>query len=174
MRNPVAVLAVFFALAGTSIAAGRLVDGDAIRDDSLTGRDFESRSLRAHDFGAGALRGPRGPSGPQGLAGPQGPSSPASGPADRGLAGDLSVGADGAVVGGSQAYATVTHPATGVYCVQSYGAFVQATSLDVDAPKIVAADNRAADPCPRETSITVAVFSPDGAPADGAFHLVIS
>lgn len=70
-RHHVALLALFFALAGTSYAAWKLPAG------SVTSREVKDHSLLARDFKAGQL--PRGATGPEGAQGPQGPAG-AQGP----------------------------------------------------------------------------------------------
>jgi hypothetical protein len=76
----VAILALFVALGGTSMAAlvitGKQVKdssltGRDVKDSSLTGSDVKNRSLKAGDFAAGQL--PSGSPGPQGAKGEPGP-----------------------------------------------------------------------------------------------------
>ena len=175
-REAAGLLVVVLALAGTSVAADRLITGAQIADRSLTGADVRPRSLRPRDFGV-SLRGRPGPPGPQG---PTGPQSPSSGPPGGGryLTRDLMVSAAGSAIGGTQSHAFVGHPAPGVYCVDAGGYFfVQATSMEPDRPMIVAVDSypgRPAEPPCARSPTRVSVFDPDGTPADGAFSLVFS
>ena len=88
--HAIAFIALFFALAGSSLAepvrsaATRLITGKHVKDNSLTGRDVKDRSLTARDF-KGDLSGTPGPAGPQGP-----PGSPGSqgAPGERGERGE--------------------------------------------------------------------------------------
>ena len=98
-RHHVGLLALFFALAGTSYAASSLV-----APNSVGTRQVINHSLLSQDFKAGQLpRGPRGragsegPQGPQGAEGPQGPAGSQGPPGQQGPPGpfpdgDLPVG----------------------------------------------------------------------------------
>lgn len=84
-RQPVAYLALFVALGGTSYAAARLpansVGAKQIRSGAVTSSEVRNGSLLATDFKLGQLpAGPRGQAGQPGPAGPQGPAG-APGPA---------------------------------------------------------------------------------------------
>lgn len=75
--NLVAYVALLFALAGTSYAAGTAV----LPANSVGTKQVIDHSLLSKDFKAGQLpRGARGPAGPRGSVGAQGPAGPA-GPA---------------------------------------------------------------------------------------------
>jgi hypothetical protein len=172
--NAVGVLAVVLALAGSSVAASRLITGGQIADGTVTGADVHRHGLRARDLALGDFAGRRGPSGHRGPVGPPGPAAP---PAIGYLvlSRDVVVSADGKAIGGTGAGTQVTHPATGVYCLDTFGTVVLASSVDVDAPKIVAAVGRypgepSEPPC--GTAIPVRVFTPDGTPTNGAFSVV--
>ena len=93
-RQPVAYVALFFAMTGTGIAAAPRITGDDVKNSSLTGVDVRDGSLSSgdvrngslltRDFKAGQLpAGPAGPEGPAGSAGAQGPAGP-QGPAGSG------------------------------------------------------------------------------------------
>jgi hypothetical protein len=65
----VAMLALFVALTGTTVAAtNKLITGKQIANNSITGLDVRNKSLTPKDF-KGSVRGPRGL---RGLAGPAG------------------------------------------------------------------------------------------------------
>jgi hypothetical protein len=179
MRADAAALLVsVLALAGTSVAADRFLTGRDIADGSITGADVRGHTVRARDLATTGFRGRPGATGRRGQAGPPGPPGPT-------LAGrpylirDAVVAEDGTVIGGNQPGMDVAHPAPGVYCLHTFENLVQATSLDVDGPMIVAAvayrrGETPAAPCEPGQSVRVSVFSPGGTPADGAFSVVLS
>jgi hypothetical protein len=69
----VACLALFVAGAGSAAAAGGLLDGGDIKNNSLSSKDVKNGSLLKRDFKRGQIpAGPRGLQGPQGVAGPAG------------------------------------------------------------------------------------------------------
>jgi hypothetical protein len=78
----VAMVALFVALTGTTVAATtKLITGKQIANSSITGLDVKNKSLTPKDF-KGSVRGPRGlrgltgaagATGPQGIQGPAGP-----------------------------------------------------------------------------------------------------
>ncbi len=84
-RQPVAYVALFFALAGTSFAAAPMVTGANVKNSSLTGADVKNGSLTGADIKAQSLKAanfapgqlPAGPQGPIGRTGPGGPAGPA-------------------------------------------------------------------------------------------------
>jgi hypothetical protein len=172
--NALALLIVLLALAGSSAAAQRFITGRQIADGTITGADVHRHTLRARDLALGGFAGSQGPTGHRGAQGPAGPA----GPAPAGyftLTRNVVVSADGTATGGTDAGIAVTHPATGVYCVDTFGLLVLASSADVNAPKIVATDQRypgqpSEPPCGDD--VPVSVFAADGTPADGAFSLV--
>lgn len=177
-RDPIGMLALFLALCATALAGGRLATGAQIAGGSLTRADVRDRGLRAVDLVPEALVGPRGATGPTGSPGPTGSNGVRSGPAFRYGSIEATIAADGTIARGALGGRTrITHPAPGVYCFEElYVAFVNATSAAMSAPQVIAAETyRASDappPCPAQTSFRVAIFSPSGQPADGAFHLL--
>ena len=87
----VAMLALFVALTGTTLAASQaLITGKQIANSSITGLDVKNKSLTPKDF-KGSVRGPRGLTGPAGAQGPQGPQGAIGpqGPATGAAGGDL-------------------------------------------------------------------------------------
>lgn len=168
-RNPVAWLALFFALTGTGLAAGRAITGDDVRNGSLTRADFGRHALRAVDV-PHRFRGPRGQLGPAGPSGPYGARKAPPGPTFPGAT--ATVDASGKVVEGDAI--TVTHPATGVYCLSGASQFLLAQSARIGDPQIVTADKVTGDPCPSNSGARVSVFDGDGTPADGAFFVIIT
>jgi hypothetical protein len=177
MRHAVAHLALFLALGGTGLAAGRLITSADINDGSVTGADIRERTLRVRDFSAGALRGRQGPRGAKGATGPPGPFGAVGPPGYMFDSADATVSAGGAIIEGELGGVSVRHPAPGVYCFEAlYGNIFQVSSADAGAPKIVAADPKptSAPACPGPTTVWVSVFAPSGEPTDGAFHIVVS
>lgn len=84
-RQPVAYLALFFAMSGTGIAAGPMITGKNVKAGSLTGRNIKKGSITATQIKDGSLlavdfkRGqlPQGTKGDQGPAGaPGAPGAP--------------------------------------------------------------------------------------------------
>lgn len=80
----IALLALFFALAGTALAAARLVitSSSQVRNGVLVGADVRNASLSAAKLtpaarAALAAAGRQGPAGPAGAPGPVGPAGPA-------------------------------------------------------------------------------------------------
>jgi hypothetical protein len=76
--NPVALLALFLSLAGTSYAAATLAANSVgtrqLKKDAVTSAKVKNRSLRAVDFARAQLpRGAQGAQGERGLPGPVGP-----------------------------------------------------------------------------------------------------
>ncbi|MFN8151883.1 MAG: hypothetical protein U0R24_12265 [Solirubrobacterales bacterium] len=74
-RQPIAIVALFVALGGTSYAAATLpkdsVDSKQIQKGAVKSPEVADGSLKAKDFKAGSL--PQGEQGPQGIQGIQGP-----------------------------------------------------------------------------------------------------
>ena len=107
----VACLALFVALAGTSVAAvSQLVPRNSVgtaqlrdnavarvkvRNNAINSTKVQNRSLLAVDFAAGQL--PAGPAGPAGSAGPAGPAGPAGAAGPPGVSGYEIVTASNAV-----------------------------------------------------------------------------
>lgn len=78
-RHHLAVIALLFAMAGTSYAAVSLpknsVGSKQLRKNAVVSSKVKDGSLLKKDFKAGQLpAGPQGPQGPQGAQGPQGPA----------------------------------------------------------------------------------------------------
>lgn len=112
-RNHLALVALLFALGGTTAYAAGKIDGSEIRDKSIagkklkkntvTGKQIREKSLRCKwikgcgkrgPAGAPGEAGPIGPAGPQGAIGPEGPA----GPAGSGLVDPLLASRDGLVL----------------------------------------------------------------------------
>jgi hypothetical protein len=169
MRNPVAYLALFFALTGTGLAAGRALTGEDVANGSLSAADFRRHDLRARDLPASA-------GGRPGLRGPQGPEGPRPHPPGPGSSGPVfdyfhaTFDREGHQVDGPGAF-RFTHPAPGVYCSPYNQPFIFVQSLEAD-PQLVAADSTGDEPCPPDTYSRVAVFARDGTPADGSFFII--
>lgn len=139
----VAVLALVVACSGTAMAGMSLarnsvgtpqlkkgaVTSAKVKDGSLKRTDFAPGTLLRGPAGPAGSTGPAGPAGPVGVAGPQGapgaagatgaqgpagPPGPAGGPA-----GWMFVSSSGTanIKVGELSDATVTHPATGKYCI---------------------------------------------------------
>jgi hypothetical protein len=126
-RNAIAYTALFFALAGTSFAAGTKL----LPANSVGTRQVIDHSLRAVDFRRGSLppgrrgaTGPRGFPGPQGADGPQGPAGPPS--TVRAYA---HVGSAGTLDAARSQNVTVTNPATGLYCLKPAVGIDPATAI---------------------------------------------
>src|SRR5262249_57265308 len=68
-KNPIALLALFVALGGTSFAAATLINGSQIKPHTIAKNRLTNRAIAQ-------LKGNRGPQGPQGPAGSQGPQGP--------------------------------------------------------------------------------------------------
>lgn len=66
----VAFMALFVAGAGSAAAAGGLLDGGDIKNNTLSSKDVKNGSLLKKDFKRGQI--PAGKQGPQGIAGPAG------------------------------------------------------------------------------------------------------
>lgn len=76
--TPIALLALFIALGGTSYATLRIT-GKNVANNSLTSTDIKNRSLLKKDFRSGQLpTGAQGSQGSQGSQGPQGVPGPAN------------------------------------------------------------------------------------------------
>jgi hypothetical protein len=126
MRRPspalvIACTALAVALAGTGYAVTSLpansVGPKQLKANAVTGAKVKDGTLLAADFKAGQLTaagqgaaGPAGPTGPAGSAGPAGPAGSARAYGRIALGGTI-------VDEDSSGIASVTHPATGQYCV---------------------------------------------------------
>jgi hypothetical protein len=139
MRTPrvtpsfvVSIVALGVALSGTAYASGVLpknsVGATQLKSNTVTSAKVKNGSLKAQDFHQGALpkatQGAQGPQGPQGAQGPQGEQGDQGPKGDAGsIKGFVTVSPSGSIYrsGGSLAAPTVTHPATGVYCIVGTG-----------------------------------------------------
>lgn len=116
----ISVLALVVALTGTAYAAGVLpsnsVGTPQLKNNAVTTAKVKKGTLVASDFKPGSL-----PRGATGATGPQGPEG-AVGDAGS-IKGFVTVNPNGTIYrsGGSLAPPTVTHPATGVYCIVGEG-----------------------------------------------------
>lgn len=128
----VSVLALAVALSGTAYAAGVLpkhsVGAEQLKPNAVTSAKVKNGSLQAKDFRGGTLprsgTGPQGPAGPQGATGAQGAKGEQGPKGEAGsIKGFVTVTSTGSVYrsGGSLAVPTVTHPATGIYCIVGTG-----------------------------------------------------
>jgi hypothetical protein len=186
-------------LTGADVRDSSLAGRD-VRASSLTGSDVRDGTLRAKDFrkgelpaGAAGAAGSRGPAGPAGAPGPTGPTGPAGADGAQGPAGPAGapgtalahaqIGPGGQVAGGTTlriTQAEVTHPRTGVYCIDAHDLaprVLTATGTYVDPPAIVAgvATTDAAGvafPCPPGDS-RVTTYGLDGKPKDSGFTVLL-
>src|SRR5689334_19722741 len=73
----VAFFALFLAVSGTATAA-KLITGNQIARNAITGKHVKNHSLTAADFrgAVGGAAGPAGPEGPRGLTGAKGERGP--------------------------------------------------------------------------------------------------
>jgi hypothetical protein len=181
----VAMIAVFFSLAGTGMAQRAFLTGRDIINSSLTGADVKNGSLTKADFRKGTLlrgqRGPRGrtgargaaglagaqgaqgPQGPGGPAGPQGPQGPQGATGAAGTARAFAeVTGSGTLVAGRSKNITagmVNSPSTGIICFSSLGftpTHVQVTRQGTTAsPGVAMYLVGASDGCAGGTQVTV-------------------
>lgn len=139
MRTPritpsfvVSVVALGVALSGSAYAAGVLpnqsVGSPQLKSNAVTSAKVKNGSLQAKDFHQGVLpKSTKGATGPQGAQGPQGPQGEQGEQGEKGAAGSIkgfvTVTPSGTIYrsGGALAAPTVTHPATGVYCIVGDG-----------------------------------------------------
>ena len=108
-HQPVAYVALFIALGGTSYAAARLpvdsVGARQIKAGAVASSEVRNGSLRIRDFKRGQLpAGPRGPAGQPGPAGAQGPTGQPGPSGPQGPAGP-----QGAAGAAAPAISVVTH-----------------------------------------------------------------
>ncbi len=172
----VACLALFVALGGTGYAAsGALSNGGP-----ATVAKKHRRTV---------LRGPRGPRGPRGLTGPTGPQGPAGAAGAQGPAGTAKAYAEishaGTIVAGHAlniSDANITHPSTGIYCIDLSGVGITTANaapiatLDwADAPVldgdslVVGASDSLANNCTNRASIEVRTVNTSHALTDLGF-----
>lgn len=176
----VAIIALFFALGGTSYAISQIprnsVGTEQLRANSVTGAKVKNGSLTARDFKAGSL--PRGPQGPQGEPGPPGPAGGATSGAPTVIA--LSYDGIGArtrsVLPDGWVNPTVTNTMTGVYRVdfgRSVAACSPVTSGGMDGDRLSSA--AAAWTLNSEPNVIyVETFKMDGTGADRPWRLMLA
>ena len=119
-RQPVAYIALFVALGGTSYAVVRLpansVGAKQIKPNAVATSEVKDASLLAADFALGQVpAGPRGPTGTNGATGPAGPAGPAGAPGAQGPAGAQGLAGPKGPAGTAAAISTVeatAHSAT--------------------------------------------------------------
>ena len=136
MRTPritpsfvVSVVALGVALSGSAYAAGVLpnqsVGAPQLKANAVTSAKVKNGSLQAKDFRKGTLpTSAKGATGPQGAQGAQGEQGEKGDKGDAGsIKGFVTVSSTGTIYrsGGALAAPTVTHPATGVYCIVGDG-----------------------------------------------------
>jgi hypothetical protein len=166
----IAMVALFVALSGTGYAAFKLPR------NSVTSINVKDRSLLAKDFRAGQLpRGAEGPAGPAGAAGPAGPAGP-TGPSGAAKAfARILAGGD---VDDPRARgipdASVSHPATGVYCIDiEGGALNVAATIDASATGEVVS-SVLLNVCAVGKEVEVKTFDSAGAAADRPFYVLVN
>ena len=178
----VAMLALFVALTGTTVAASSaLITGRQIQNGSITGADVKNRSLTPRDF-RGSVRGPRGLRGLPGATGAAGAAGAKGDKGDKGDPGEPAtrlwalVNHTGALVAGSGATTAVrlgvgrfrvTFDRTVNTCV-STGSQTDVTGGAVPSgasTRIVSTDNRVQS---NTSTIDVATVDPAGTDADPA------
>jgi hypothetical protein len=183
----VAGIALLLASAG-SAAAGVLVTGGQVRDESLTGADVRDGSLTEADLAvqartAASRRGPRGKRGPRGSTVPRGPAGPAglagpagpAGPAGSALA-YAHILSNGTVDGARSKNLSVKRPAVGVLCIYVSGA-THVINATIDAKPgpgsavyaTAEPDDSSGNRCEGTESGTVLVFGTGGAVDDGVY-----
>jgi hypothetical protein len=207
----IACLALVLACAGSAVA-GVLVTGAQIRDGSITGADVLDGSLRTADLEPGAraaangngrrgARGPRGPrgregvpgpqgavgaTGPHGPTGPQGAQGPAGQPGPQGPPGAAIAYAhilpDGGLDTLRSKGITVTHQATGLYCLVIDGD-AHTVAANVDAlsgghgawtTSAAAPDDLGDNACPGTENGSVKIYDSSGVLVDDAFYLAVN
>jgi hypothetical protein len=166
----IAMIALFVALSGTGYAAFKLPR------NSVTSINVKDRSLLSKDFKSGQIpRGAAGPAGPAGAAGPAGPAGP-SGPS--GAAKAYARVLAGGDVDDPRARgipdASVSHPATGVYCIDiDGGALNVIATVDSSATGQVAA-SVLLNVCAVGKEVEVKTFDSGGLAADRPFYLLVN
>ena len=189
----VAGAALFFACAG-SAAAGALITGAQVKDDSLTGADVRDGTLTASDLApqardAASSRGPRGKRGPRGFRGPSGPAGPAGPAGQAGAAGPAGsaiayahIKLDGTVDTARSKNISVKHPSAGLLCiyVAGGGAHVITASVDLNTTGAGARaftttepDDSNGNQCEGTESGTIVVTDSNGAKTNDGVYLSV-
>jgi hypothetical protein len=77
-RHHIALLALFFAMGGTAMAAGSLINGSQIKPHTIAKNRLTTQAVKQlkGNKGARGVPGAAGPQGPQGLQGPPGAPNP--------------------------------------------------------------------------------------------------
>jgi hypothetical protein len=193
----VAGTALFFACAG-SAAAGALITGAQVKDDSLTGADVRDGTLTASDLApqardAASSRGPRGKRGPRGFRGPAGPAGPggpagqagaagAAGPAGSAIA-YAHIRLDGTVDTGRSKNISVKHPSAGLLCIYVAGGGAHVITASVDwnttgagarAYTTTEPDDSNGNQCENTESGTIVVTDSNGARTNDGVYLSVN
>jgi hypothetical protein len=166
----IAMIALFVALSGTGYAAFKLPR------NSVTSINVKDRSLLSKDFKLGQIPrgavGPAGPAGPAGAAGPAGPAGPSG--AAKAYARILAGGDVDDPRARGIPDAAVSHPATGVYCIDIEGGALNviatidsSTSGDVAASVLL-------NVCAVGKEVEVKTFDNAGAAADKPFYVLVN
>jgi hypothetical protein len=161
----IAMIALFAALAGTSYAA--------LARNSVTTVQVKDRSLLAKDFKSGQLpRGATGAPGPAGPAGPAGPTGPAG--AAKAYARVLAGGDVDDPRARGITDASVSKPATGVYCIDVEGGAINVSGAidSVSTGEFTA--GVLLNTCPSGKEVEVKTYDSAGAPADRPFYLLVN
>ena len=156
----VACIALAIALGGTSYAAIQ-----RLPKDSVTTYQVKDFSLLSRDFKRGQI--PAGPAGPTGPAGPAGPSGAAKAYAR--------VLANGTVDSAHSKDVTVSHPFTGVYCLNVTGGATNAVATrDTTSEAGLISAGVILTVCPTGTAVEVRTFNIAGTGADEPFMVLIN
>ena|SRR5436190_2827190 len=179
----VALLALVMATTGSAVAAS-LITSKQIKDGTITTKDINKKAIKS-------LKGKTGATGPQGASGPQGPKGDTGAAGVKGDKGDAGTngtnGANGTAVAFARILgngsvtaaqtkgfdgATVTHPATGYYCISGLsfspknavgsGQFLQ------DKVSTFINNGLGYGSCPGTTQVSVALQQDGGGVGDSA------
>jgi hypothetical protein len=159
----VALLALFFALGGTSYAASSAL----LPKNSVGSAQVRNGSLRTVDFSKKAKAGLRGAPGPQGTQGVQGQRGPTGTQGAQGVQGIQGVPGTARAYGRiardgtltrSKNVAGVTHPYTGVYCIALAGG-IDASQTGVVATPDNLSDDTGTDDNPTDRQTLVEWYS---------------
>jgi hypothetical protein len=162
-RHHVALLVLFFALAGTSYAASSAL----LPKNSVGSTQVRNGSLRTVDFSKKAKAGLRGAPGPQGIQGVQGQRGPTGAQGAQGIQGIQGVPGTARAYGRiardgtltrSKNVAGVTHPFAGVYCIALAGE-IDAGQTGIVATPDNLSDDTATDENPTDRQTLVEWYS---------------